>query len=79
MYGQIYPFASRSYLGLCPWELLQAEGYIWPYIWPRRVLIMIQFILGEVVGYKTKTDLGSYASDFFLDKEGSIRPTIVSN
>ena len=32
MYGQIYPFAFRSFLGLRPRELLQEKGYIWPYI-----------------------------------------------
>ena len=33
-------------LGLCPWELLQGKGYIWPYI-PRLVLLRIQYILKE--------------------------------
>ena len=42
IYGQIYPFAFRSSLGLCPLELLQPKGYIWPYI-PRLVLIRIQY------------------------------------
>ena len=41
IYGQIYPFAIRSSLGLRPWELLQAKGYICPYI-PPLVLIWIQ-------------------------------------
>ena len=41
IYSQIYPFAFRSSLGLCPWELLQAMGYIWLYI-PPLVLIRIQ-------------------------------------
>ena len=42
IYGKIYPFAFRSSLGLCPWELLQAKGYIWLYI-PCLVLIRIQY------------------------------------
>ena len=42
IYGQIYPFAFRSSLGLRPRELLQAKGYIWPYI-PPLVLIRIQY------------------------------------
>ena len=37
----------RSSLGLCPCKLLQAKGYIWPYI-PPLVLIRIQFILTRV-------------------------------
>ena len=41
IYGHIYPFAFRSSLGLPPPELLQAKGYIWPYI-PSLVLIRIQ-------------------------------------
>ena len=35
------PFAFRSSLGLHPRELLQAKGYIWPYI-PPLVLLRIQ-------------------------------------
>ena len=31
MYGQIYPFTFRLSIGLCPRELFQAKGYIWPY------------------------------------------------
>ena len=42
IYGQIYPSAFRSSLGLRPRELLQAEGDIWPYI-PPLVLIQIQY------------------------------------
>ena len=44
IYGQIYPSAFRSSQGLRPWELLQAEGYIWRYI-PPLVLIRIQYHL----------------------------------
>ena len=40
--GQIYPFAFRRSLGQRPRELLQAKGYIWPYI-SRLVLIRIQY------------------------------------
>ena len=47
IYGQIHASASRSSLGLRPRELLQAEGYIWPYI-PPLVLIRIQLL--DVVG-----------------------------
>ena len=46
IYGQIEPFSFRSSLGLCPLELLQAKGYIWPDI-PRLVLIGIQSYLGR--------------------------------
>ena len=35
-------FAIRSSLGLCPWELPQAKGYIWPCI-PCLFLIRIQY------------------------------------
>ena len=42
IYGQIYPFPFRSFLGLCPRELLQAKGFIWSYI-PPLVLIRIQY------------------------------------
>ena len=40
--GQIYSFAFRSSIGLCPRELLQVKGYIWPYI-PPLVLLRIQY------------------------------------
>ena len=43
IYGQWYPFAFKSSLGLCPWKLLQTKGYIWPYI-PPLALIRIQYI-----------------------------------
>ena len=52
IYGQIYPFAFRSSLGLCPWELLQAKGYIWPYI-PPLVLIQIQYTLNNTTFYSS--------------------------
>ena len=40
--SQIYTFTFRSSLGLRPWQLLQAKGYIWPYI-PRLVLTLVQY------------------------------------
>ena len=43
IYGQIYPFAFRGSLELRPRELLQAKGYIWPYI-PPLFLIRIHTI-----------------------------------
>ena len=43
LYGQIYPLAFRSSLGLRPGELIQAKGYIWPYF-PPLVLIRIQYL-----------------------------------
>ena len=42
IYGKTHPFAFRSSLGLRPRTLLQAKGYIWPYITPL-VLIRIQY------------------------------------
>ena len=38
IYGHIEPFAWRSSRGRSPRELLNAKGYIWPYI-PSQVLI----------------------------------------
>ena len=43
-YGQIYPFTFRSSVELRPRELLQANGYIWPYI-PHIIRTQMQYIL----------------------------------
>ena len=48
IYGQIYPFAFKSSLGLRPRELLQTKGYILPYI-PCLVQIRIQYTLHNTV------------------------------
>ena len=53
IYGQIYPFAFRSSLGLGSRKLLQAKGYIWPYI-PPLVLIRIQYLLWIREGLKKR-------------------------
>ena len=47
IYGKIYPSAFRSSLRLRSQELLQAMGYIWPYI-PPLILIRIQYTLWAV-------------------------------
>ena len=61
------PLASRSSLGLWPWELLQAKGYICPYI-PCLVLIRIQDLPPESLkGCHDKT-----VKDIFLRPQQNV-------
>ena len=56
IYGQIYPSAFRSSLRLHPRELLQTEGYIWPYN-PPLVLIWIQSTIAFSITKKNNIEI----------------------